>query len=274
MLKIYRTIIITLLMLLITPDFTIAETDTISEGIAGEVDENVRVPVLLYHNLMDGYDPQDASVQISPAEFEEHMTALVSTGYSTITFEDYYNYVVYNQALPDKPIIITFDDGYSSNYEYAYPILKKLNMKATIFVITGRMGVSKDVIYPHFTWEQAREMEQSGVIDIESHSDLHPDMTKVDKGRAQLELRRSRYLIERELGKTCKVFAYPYGLYNADVQDLAEKAGYEIQVAVGDKGVNVKKNGLKQLKRLTAFGNTSGNELIKMIEDNMRDEQN
>ena len=68
--------------------------------------------------------------------------------------------------LPDKPILITFDDGYASNYMYAYPILKKLGMQATIFVITDRRGKTLSV-NPHFSWNQAREMQDSGVIDIQ-----------------------------------------------------------------------------------------------------------
>ena len=144
-------------------------------------------------------------------------------------------------------------------------------MKATIFVVTGRVGEVEGVTYPHFDWDQAREMEKSGVIDIQSHSDLHLDMTKLDRAKAQFELRRSRYLIEKELGRRFHVFAYPYGLYNAELQDMAKKAGYAIQVIVGDKGVNCKEEGLAQLKRLTAFGNTNGEQLLKMIQDNMED---
>lgn len=274
MLKLFKFLSIAVLMILFTLNFSMASTVSLyDDNIISGRSENIKVPILLYHNLMDNYDPQLSSVHISPTEFKEHMNVLKKAGYSTITFQNYYNYVVNNEDLPEKPIIITFDDGYSSNYEHAYPILKNLNMKATIFVVTGRMGADEGIVYPHFNWEQAREMQESGIIDIQSHSDLHPNMTEIDKGLAQLELRLSKYLIEKELQKTCNVFAYPYGLYNDEFQDMAEKAGYDIQVAVGDRGVNVKSNGLKQLKRLTVFGGTNGEELLQMIENNIKDGQ-
>ncbi|NLY43703.1 MAG: polysaccharide deacetylase family protein [Clostridiaceae bacterium] len=249
--------------------FLVLHVQTASAMADSKSSYHQRVPILLYHHLTDNYDMAQSSVNISPKKFEEHMLALKKAGYNTITFKDYYNHVVYGNKLPENPLIITFDDGYSSNYEYAYPILKRLGMKATIFIVTSRVGEVEGVTYPHFDWDQAREMERSGVIDIQSHSDLHLDMTKLDRAKAQFELRRSRYLIEKELGKTFHVFAYPYGLFNAELQDMAQKAGYKVQVIVGDKGVNCREEGLTQLKRLTVFGNTSGEQLLKMIQDNM-----
>jgi len=241
--------------------------DSINKISAQRIDSNKKVPILVYHNIMDHYDSQQSLVHISPAEFEEHMSAINDAGFKTITFQDYYHYVVNNRQLPEKPIIITFDDGYYSNYEYAYPILKKLDMKATIFVITGRMGMGKtdNVVYPHFGWEEAKEMQNSGIIDIQSHSNMHPVMTELDDEMLQLELRRSRYLIQKELNKPCDVFAYPYGMFNSHTQSMAQRAGYKIQVAVGDDGVNTKGSGLFQLKRLTAKGGTTGHELLEMI---------
>lgn len=265
-----KTISLMILLISLLFCYNISMATTLPDKRDNNSDNDVKVPILLYHNIMDNYDQSLGAVHISPDEFEQHMAALHGAGYHTITFQQYYDYVMNDEVLPEKPIIITFDDGYVSNYKFAYPVLKKYNMKATIFILTGRMGAEGgEVIYPHFTWEQAKEMQQSGVIDIQSHSDLHPDMVQIDRGRAQLELRRSKYLIQKELGKPCEVFAYPYGLYNAELQVLAEKAGYKIQCAVGDKGINTKEKGLKQLKRLTAFGGTTGEELLQMIEENM-----
>ena len=78
--------------------------------------------------------------------------------------------------MPENPIAITFDDGYLSNYEIAYPILKELNIPATIFIVTSTVGLDESsgkVSTPHFTWDQAREMQESGIIDIHSHSHSH-----------------------------------------------------------------------------------------------------
>ncbi|WHH58371.1 polysaccharide deacetylase family protein [Petroclostridium sp. X23] len=249
-------------------NFAAADTTLTDGSIADTVEHDAKVPILLYHNIMDDFDPKQSSVHISPKLFEEHMLSLKNAGFHTIDFNQYYDYRINGQPLPEKPVIITFDDGYSSNYEQAFPTLKRLDMKATIFILTGRMGAADDVTYPHFTWKQAREMQESGVIDIQSHSDLHPNMMQQSVGRVQLELRRSKYLIEKNLNKTCDVFAYPYGLYNNQAQEMAEKAGYKMQVFVGDKGVNEDDTSLRQLKRLTAFGNINGEQLIEMIKQN------
>jgi peptidoglycan/xylan/chitin deacetylase (PgdA/CDA1 family) len=232
-------------------------------------EENTKVPILLYHNIFESEIQGESTVHISSGEFDEHLNTLKSEGYNTITFNDYYLYAIFGKELPEKPIIITFDDGYLSNYEYAYPILLKYDMKATIFVITGRMGAVKDVIYPHFTWDQAKEMVNSGYIDIQSHSDFHKNMTELKNGELQLEFRRSKYLIEKKLGTKCKVFAYPYGLANDEIKKIGEKAGYDIQVVVGDEGSNTADDNITGLKRLTVKSNIGSQGLLELIENNI-----
>lgn len=136
-----------------------------------------QVPVFLYHQI----DPQaEGDISITPEHFEAQITALAEAGYTAVLPEDLQAYVNQGKALPEKPILITFDDGYLSNYEYAWPILEKYGMKATIFVIGSTVGNTehyKDTDYPitpHFTWEQAREMVDSGIISIQSHTyDMH-----------------------------------------------------------------------------------------------------
>ena len=101
------------------------------------------------------------------------MQYIKDRGYEPISFEQLIEYHENRRELPEKPIIITFDDGYLSNYELAYPILKEFNFKAAIFVIGVSFG-NKDLAYPHFGWAEAREMKASGLVSIESHTyDLH-----------------------------------------------------------------------------------------------------
>ena len=98
--------------------------------------QEIKVPIILYHNITK--DPAlegNPLLNITPENFQIHMQTLKDNGWNTISFEDYYNYVKNNTPLPTNPIIITFDDGYLSNYTYAFPILKNLQMKATIFTI-------------------------------------------------------------------------------------------------------------------------------------------
>lgn len=141
-----------------------------------EADYTADVPILMYHHLDDvGND----STTVTADTFHAHIKALHDNGYTAISFDELISYVDSNSMLPEKPILITFDDGYLSNYEIAFPILEKYNMKATIFVIGSSVGKSfyKDTnhpIIPHFDYDQAKEMVDSGLISIQSHTyDMH-----------------------------------------------------------------------------------------------------
>lgn len=227
------------------------------------------VPILLYHNISgDGEQIENPMLTTNHNRFREHMEAIINAGYTPIDYQQHYNYVTYGESLPNKPIIITFDDGYLSNYIYAYPILKELNIKATIFIITGRMA-AKNTVYPHFSWFQARDMVESGIIDIQSHTHTHPDLATISHRQLNLEMRISKALIEKYIGRPCNVIAFPYGSANADVFWAASEAGYKILNIVGDSGVNRVGDGLGGLKRLTVNGNFSGDQVLEMIEYNM-----
>lgn len=234
-------------------------------------DENGRVPILLYHNILApgettvGLDPK---LNISAELFASHMQALKDAGYETITYEQYYDYVANGTALPEKPVIISFDDGYVSNYNYAYPTLRELGMKATIFIITDRRGKALSC-NPHFSWNQAREMVDSGVIEIGSHTYSHQPLPTLDAFNLEFELRTSKNMIERHLGRKCSVVSYPEGAYNEQVMAAAQAAGYLMASKVGDVGVNRPEEGLFALKRLTVSGNWTGQRMLSEIENNM-----
>ncbi|GHV45692.1 hypothetical protein FACS189492_3010 [Clostridia bacterium] len=232
--------------------------------------DSARVPVLLYHNLVDSLgDDDNAMVNITPATFRAHMRALKVAGFEAITFDDYYDYRTGDGTLPARPVVITFDDGYISNYKDAYPILKELGLKATIFIVTGTVGATDGVSYPHFTWEQAREMQKSGVIDIQSHSHTHSDMTTLDVGQIVRETRLSKYLIDKNLGKDCKYFAFPFGAYNDECAWAGAAAGYLLQCRLGVGGYNTKDTPPERLNRITVPGDLDAQSLLRVLEQNM-----
>lgn len=130
----------------------------------------------MYHHIADGR----TNTTISAENFEAHIKALHDAGYNTVTVKDMIEYVYSGTDLPEKPVCITFDDGYLSNYETAYPILKKYDMTATVFAIGVSVGATEHYkatdypITPHFSFEQAREMISSGIISVQSHTyDMH-----------------------------------------------------------------------------------------------------
>ncbi|MGE5630187.1 MAG: polysaccharide deacetylase family protein, partial [Caulobacteraceae bacterium] len=140
--------------------------------------EPVFVPVLLYHNLEQQYSGENTST-VSVEKFEKDLATIREAGYTPIFFDELSGFLEGKNVLPQKPIIITFDDGYASNYEYAYPLLKKYRMKAEIFIIGWNVGkhpfmLADTSIIPHFSWKQAKEMVDSGRVKIQSHTyDLH-----------------------------------------------------------------------------------------------------
>lgn len=176
------------------------------------------VPVLNYHKV----DNLNHSLSISPQEFQEQMQYLHENGYHTITPDQLVTYLQSGSALPEKPIMLTFDDGYLDNYTNAYPIMKKYGFTATIFVVTNLVGHDQRFM----NWDQAREMQQDGFV-FGSHTVSHVALTKLTPGEVLTELTGSRQEIGRQLGILPRYFAYPTGAYNMQIEDLVRQAGYD-----------------------------------------------
>lgn len=208
------------------------------------------VPIIMYHHITED---ADATATISPELFEEHIKSLSENGYTGILFSELIDYVEKGIELPDNPICITFDDGYLSNYEIAFPILKKYNMKATIFVIGSSVGKSnyKDTNYeiiPHFDYEQAKIMQDSGIIDIQSHTydmhqtELYENSDKIRKSAVKLENDTEEEFIkvlkedfakinsdfETFLNKGISVVAYPKGEYDTLTSVILKSLGVKV----------------------------------------------
>ena len=220
-----------------------------------EKEESVDVPILMYHHL-DGDAYMDTIV--TPEIFESHIKVLSDSGYTGVSFEELIDYVENGIELPEKPIVITFDDGYLSNYEFAYPILQKYKMKATIFVIGTLVGKAayfdadgeEYPIIPHFDYEQASEMTKSGLISIQSHSyDMHRyEEYEVMLGREyrhgvlpleteseeeyilnfQNDFELARAELELETDTKMTVYSYPHGEYTDLSEKLLQERGIKV----------------------------------------------
>nr|WP_255437452.1 polysaccharide deacetylase family protein [Thalassobacillus sp. CUG 92003] len=223
------------------------------------------------------------------------MEALQREGYQTITEDELLHYFQDDAPLPEASLLITFDDGYLSNYTMAYPILKKRGMKATIYPIVSR--ISEDDPYsfageiPKITWPQMREMQDSGLITFQSHTyDSHFKSQSLDgeqrgmvsgrmlignkletqteyEQRVLQDVEKSKKILEDKLGEEVVAFTYPYGSYSADTIRLLKEAGY--QMALNSKyGINTDQNhSLFELKRITAKGSFTADELLKKIKN-------
>ena len=254
---------------------TEAEDIGAQEAVVAEK-KNVKVPILLYHHITEEPFNGNEISMISPYDFRLHMTA-IRVNFTPISLRHYFNYINCTDGsitIPDNPIIVTFDDGYLSNYELAYPILKELEIPATIFVVTdtvGEVAGGGKVNYSHFSWEQAKEMEKSGLIEIQSHTASHVALGDLDMNLLVTELRKSKYMIEKNLGRECDMIAFPYGSYNQNVLDASERAGYKLRALVDDKTtedafeVNLVSEGVGALTRMTVAGNMGNVNVIEII---------
>ena len=230
---------------------------------------DVKIPVLLYHNFVDVVPNEDAdgfNYINTPQSFEENIKVLLENGYTIISMKDLNDANNFKSELPSKPILITFDDGYYSNYEYIYPILKKYSVKVSIFVITDKVGKEIDGI-KYLGWNECLEMQKSGLVEIFSHSKRHIFYDRFSTRTIRDDVNESYKIIEKELGnKDFKVFAYPYGAYTNETVKALKNNGIDMQVY--DIGINSFKNFNKDyIKRINIPCEMTGKEIIEEIEE-------
>lgn len=230
--------------------------------------EDLKIPVLLYHNFVTTVpesDPDDFNYINTPKSFEENIKVILENGYTVISMKELNDADSGKSKLPSKPILITFDDGYYSNYEYIYPILKKYNVKASIFVVTDKIGKEIDGI-KYLGWNECKEMQDSGLVEICSHSSRHVFYDKLPVREIHDDVIKSYEEIEKNLGKKKdKIFAYPYGAYTNETVWTLKINGIDMQVY--DLGMNNFKNFNKDyIKRINVPCEMSGKEIIEEIE--------
>ena len=212
------------------------------------------IPILLYHQVND-VDKNQLTVPVS--EFEEQIKYLVDNGYSFITPDEMLNAWESEDGsitLPDKPVIITFDDGYIDTYKNVYPILQQYNARITQFVVTDYVN-----LYPNYlTWDQAREMQASGLVDIESHTLSHFNLVdnRLSNHEVQNQIFGSKQAVEWFMKKPAKYIAYPGGEYTREAAELTQQIGYRAAFAV-DYGLAHKEPQHFILPRIPIFGNNS-----------------
>ena len=198
-----------------------------------EIVEGAKILVLNYHQIAD----KDIYLAVPPSVFDMQMKYLVDSGCVTITPDELYAGLNGELELPEKPVLITFDDGYIDNYTNAFPILKKYGLHATVFVIPAFTSVNPG----YMTWEQLKEMEANGIT-VESHTLTHPKLEELPDDEIRSELLNSKSLLEQNLGHPIEFLAYPTGTYNLHIAGIAQAAGYKgaftIKYGIVDKGSN------------------------------------
>jgi peptidoglycan/xylan/chitin deacetylase (PgdA/CDA1 family) len=216
----------------------------------------------MYHHVAVPGPNADAircDLSILPAAFEAQMAYLASHGYRTVSLLDLFEHLQGGEALPARPIILTFDDGYDDSYTYAYPILRRYGLQGTFFIITSFVGRPG-----YLTWEQAREMRRGG-MSLESHTCTHPDLARNTPGHVDEEVRDSKAVLERELGGPVFFFSYPSGKYTPAVIAALETNGY-LGAVTTRHGTTQESSALYELRRVRIRGSDTLETFAQKVE--------
>lgn len=185
----------------------------------------LKVPILMYHYLSvppEGADKYRIDLSVSPEDFRAQMQYLADNGYTPIDLYDLSRAITNKADLPDKPIIITMDDGYRDNYANGLPVLKELGFTATIFLATDFL----DEGHPgYLTWDMVHEMSAAG-IRFEPHSKSHSDLSGRGRDFLVWEMLGSQETIAAHIGYTPRYFAYPSGRYDGTAMQVLEELGF------------------------------------------------
>lgn len=178
----------------------------------------------MYHYIRVNPNPNDRlghNLSIPPEEFDRQMRHLSENGYETVSFDQIYDL---SQPLPEKPILLTFDDGYADAYTAAFPVLQRYGFQGTFYVITDFVGRPR-----YLNVDQIREMAAAG-MSFGSHAVSHRSLTSLSASRLEQELSTSRTQLEDLLQRPVVDFCYPLGRFNQGVRQAVERAGYRSAV--------------------------------------------
>lgn len=193
------------------------------------------IPILMYHHVADDSTyPYSVSVK----QFVSHMEILNRQGFAAIGFDTLYAKDFDASQLPEKPVLITFDDAYRSVYEQAFPILAQFDMKATLFVVSQCIGAynrwEADTTIERLDLMSASELNEvvAAGWEIGSHSQTHCDLVNCRPEQRQQEIQHSKEDLERLFSAEIKTFAYPYGRHTSDVVACVKRSGYKGAVSI------------------------------------------
>lgn len=206
------------------------------------LDKNlVRIPILMYHSISDS-DPNN-SLLVPVKQFESEVKWLKENGFTPMLLDDVVK--AFNTGhVPQKPVAITFDDGYSDNYSDAYRILKENNMKATFFIITN--NTDKDSFYMNSS--MLKEMSQNG-MGIENHTSSHIEFPNISREDKITIIQEGRDALKEKVGVDSKFLCYPVGKYDAETIEVGKELGIKAAVTTAP-GISTANDGMYTLKRL------------------------
>ena len=265
------------------------------EAKSKEIDLSDRQKIIsfCYHNVVDSSEKELLNKDVyalTDKELENHFKLFKEKGYTPISIKQYQDYLEKGIALPDKPILISFDDGHESMYTKIYPLLKKYNYPAVFGIILSNMdGVPDGSIKKMVTWEQLKEMKDSGLVEVAVHSyNLHryaisnsyrdvdqitinglyePNQKRYEtkkeyEDRIKTDLINGKDLFYQNMGYEPQIFVWPYGVYNQSIVDETKNAGYKYQLLLGN---DIKVEDKSLLSRYIITNNLSTKDILKYL---------
>ena len=206
------------------------------------------VPILVYHRVNDTDDnPQTLKV----ADFEAQIKFLIDNGYKVIMPDDLLDAWEKGKPLPDKPVLITFDDGHADIYENVFPILQKYNIRATVFIVTDHIGM-KD----YLNWDFVRALQNGGYFDFESRTASYKPLTQLKPDKLWNEIYGSKQAIEWAIKKPVKFIAFPDGKYSIEAEETCKECGFRAGF-IEDYGLAKNDSDNYVLTRIPVMGSNS-----------------
>ena len=227
--------ILTIIILLGISIYTYDRLTVNNEYLISE--KNLEIPIFLYHHIVkEESEIQYDYMQTTEKTFEEQIRGLENLGYHFISYQDLIDYNNGQKKLHKKSCVLTFDDGCKDIYTNAYPILQKYNIPFTMFVVTNAVGADGCA-----SWEELKEMQDSGLALIASHSTNHSEFNKLSVEETLENVDSSYKALEENLGEQkTKIFTYPYGLYSQEQLEPLKEEGYVINLT--DNKINKSKD--------------------------------
>jgi peptidoglycan/xylan/chitin deacetylase (PgdA/CDA1 family) len=223
----------------------------------------IHVPILMYHYVSPL--PQDADeyrvdLTVTPGAFRAHIQYLYDEGYETISLRQLYDALTFGEALPARPVVLTFDDGYIDHYEHAFPILQEYDFTGTFFIITGRSDSGSP---DYLNWSQIVEMAAAG-MSMESHSKDHFDLRDRDREFLVYQVLGSIESLEAHTGQEVFAFCYPSGRYDDATLAVVEQSTALAAVTTQHGSYHTSSNML-ELGRLRISGNVGTSSLARLL---------
>lgn len=246
------------------PIFATSSANPLLKSALPEISKSIhfRIPILMYHyveHVGDQSDQVRISLNTLPEILDLQIKTLKDAGYTFLTPAEIPSFFEGQRALPNKPIILSFDDGYRDFYTGAFPLIKKYQVKAINYVVSGFLDKPNNL-----TRKQLKEIAQSNLVEIGVHTVDHVNLRGMDPQKAKGQIEKSKSDLEKELGLKVVSFAYPYGAFDLKTVELVKNANFETAASTVP-GVDVNMDNLYFLYRLRPGGKT-GQALLNLVE--------